>query len=524
MAKKPLQITIDYTPQPKQAMFHASPANEILYGGAAGPGKSHALRFEALIWCLRIPGLQVYLFRRTFPELEKNHILPALAQFPRQVCEYKKGDKRWEFTNGSMLHFCHCQYEQDVFQYQGAEIHLLLIDELTTFTEFIYDYLRSRVRCTLPIPEQYKHKIPGIECGSNPGGVGHNFVKERWVDFARPMELKRADLNKGGMLRQYIPGLLADNAILVQSDPQYIHRLDALPEPYRTAYKDGNWDIFMGQAFNFSREHHVIDPIPIPEHAPLYMTFDWGFGAPFSVGWWWVDADGRLLRFAEWYGWNGEINKGLRLEDSRIAEGVVERERKLLTGGGNGNGIGNNKVKIRYAGHDSFNKKPDYKGGGQGRATAEEFADYALYLTKGDATRHLKIRQFRERLKIPKNGDRPMLQVYSTCEQFIRTIPMIQTDPKNVEEIDSTGEDHIFDEACHLCMARPMALKLPEPIKTMGAHRIDFLEKGTQEEQFQVGQAKEQQRYNEQHLRETALRYGEQAVQIMDYRSTVPGE
>ena len=235
------------------------------------------------------------MFRRTFPELEKNHILPSLTQFPSAFCTYKKGDKRWEFYNNSMLHFCHCQYEQDVFQYQGAEIHLLLIDELTTFTEFIYDYLRSRVRCTLEIPDSYKHKIPGIECSSNPGGIGHNFVKQRWVDYAPPMEVKKAPPREGGMTRQYIPGLLKDNHILMRTDPEYIHRLDALPEPYRTAYKDGNWDIFLGQAFNFSKEYHVLkEPIPIPRYAPIYMTYDWGYGAPFSIGWWWVDADGRV--------------------------------------------------------------------------------------------------------------------------------------------------------------------------------------------------------------------------------------
>ena len=428
-----------------------------------------ALRFEALMWCLRVPNLQAYLFRRTFPELEKNHILPALQQFPnnKNLLEYKKGDKRWEFSNGSMLHFCHCQYEQDVFQYQGAEIHLLLIDELTTFTEFIYDYLRGRVRCALPIEDKYRHKIPGIECATNPGGVGHNFCKERWVDFAEPLELKRASNKMGGMLRQYIPGLLQDNEILMKEDPNYIHRLDALPEPYRTAYKDGRWDIFLGQAFAFYQDNHVVKPFPIPRDASIYMTFDWGFGAPFSIGWWWVDADGRLYRFAEWYGWTGEINKGIRLVDSEIAEGVIEREKKL----------GIKSVDVRLTGHDSFNKKPDYKGGGQGKSTSETFAEYGLYLTKADPNRELKIRQFRERLKITEN-ERPMLQIYSTCSQFIRTIPMIQTDKNNVEYIDSTGEAHCFDDAAQICMFRPLALKMPQ--KRIASHdkRIEALYKG----------------------------------------------
>lgn len=508
-----LEPNIDYYPQPKQALFHSSPANEVLYGGAAGPGKSHALRFEGLIWCLRIPGIQVYLFRRTFPELEKNHILPSLTQFPREFCEYKKGDKRWEFSNGSMLHFCHCQYEQDVFQYQGAEIHLLLIDELTTFTEFIYDYLRSRVRCTLDIPERYRHKIPGIECGSNPGGVGHNFVKERWVDYMLPMEIKQAPPREGGMTRQYIPGLLSDNEILMRTDPEYIHRLDALPEPYRTAYKDGNWNIFMGQAFNFSREHHVIKPIPIPNNAPIYMTYDWGFGKPFSMGWWWVDADGRIYRFAEWYGWNGMPNEGIRWEDSRVAEGLIEKERELTN-----TDIINywTSPRVRYAGHDCWNKKPDYKGGGQGKSTSEIFAERGIYLTKGDSNRSLKIRQFRERLKIVE-GEMPMMMVYSTCEQFIRTITTLQTDPHDPEDIDSKGEDHIYDEACHICMARPMSLKEPKKIKTMADLRIDYLEKGTPEDQFHRQMAEEQIGYDRDFHRMMQQRFGSRSEGVADF-------
>ena len=138
-------IDFGYTPQPKQKELHESVANEILFGGAAGPGKSHALRFEALIWAMRIPGIHVYLFRRTFPELEKNHILPSRELYPKGLGEYKSGDKRWEFKNGSMIHFCHCQHDSDVFHYQGAEIDLLIIDELTTSTAWIYEIGRAHV-------------------------------------------------------------------------------------------------------------------------------------------------------------------------------------------------------------------------------------------------------------------------------------------------------------------------------------------------------------------------------------------
>jgi len=479
-------IPTGYNPQPKQMELHATLANEVLFGGAAGPGKSHALRHEGLDWCLKIPGLQVYLFRRTFPELEKNHILPSLMEFPQSVGTYRDQKRRWEFTNGSMMHFCHCQYEKDVFNYQGAEIHLLLIDELTTFTEFQYDYLRGRVRITLPVPEKYRCRIPGVVCASNPGGIGHEFAKRRWVDYVKPGELRRAIDRDGGMLRAYIPGILTDNPILMKSDPGYIHRLDALPEPYRTAYKEGRWDIFLGQAFHFSTEFHVIKPLPIPRHAPIYTTFDWGFGAPFSWGWWWVDADGRVYRFAEWYGWNGTTNQGLRWEDSRVADEIRRREAELAD-----QYHIDFRTAIRKAGPDCFQKKPDYKGGGQGPSTAEVFGSRGIFMSPGDARRDLKIRQFRERLKIPLDAEganigMPMMLVYDTCDQFIRTIPLLQTHPNKIEDVDDSGETHGYDEACHICMARPMALAAPPPPALKADRRIDYTERPFQGDSYEI--------------------------------------
>lgn len=475
------RIDTGYRPQPKQVQMHICAANEILFGGAAGPGKSHALRHEGLDWALRIPGLQVYLFRRTFPELEKNHILPSLAEFPESIGKYRDQKHRWEFPNGSMLHFCACQYEKDVFAYQGAEIHLLLIDELTTFSEFQYDYLRGRVRCTVDIPTVMAEigcnqkqidfavsKIPGIVCASNPGGIGHEFAKRRWVDYAPPYTIKQATSEEGGMLRAFIPGLLEDNPILLDRDPKYRDRLNALPEPYRTAYMKGDWDIFLGQAFLLSREHHVIPPLPIPSNAPIYMTFDWGFGAPFSLLWWWVDSDGRGYLFSEWYGWNGTPNQGLRLTDPEIAQGIVEREKGMdLIGHG----------LYRYAGPDCFSKKPDYRGGGQGPSTAEVFASFGLHLTPGDPSRELKIRQFRERLRVLPDAP-PMIQVYNTCTQFIRTIPLIQTDPNNPEYVDENGELHCFDSACHFAMARPITPRMPKKKLSLAESHIEKQAKG----------------------------------------------
>lgn len=458
------QYEINYVPQPKQRQLHECPANEILYGGAAGPGKSHAIRHEGLKWALLIPGLHVYLFRRTYNELEDNHVIPSQEQWPG-IGTYLDGKKRWVFPNGSFIRFCHAQHEKDIFIYQGAEIHLLLVDELTTFTEFQYDYLRGRVRCALDIPQRYRHKIPGIVCGTNPGGIGHEFVKRRWVDFIQAGQtLRRAPRAEGGMLRAYIRGRLEDNPILVERDPGYIDRLDALPEPYRTAYKEGDWDIFMGQAFAFNRAHHVIKPVPVPDEVPLYMTFDWGFGKPYSIAWWWHDDDsGRVYRFAELYGCaTGQVDVGVRQEDRTIARQIKRREREL--------GIEGRHI-TRICDPTCFNRKPNYQGGGQGPSTADEFAAEGLQLIPGDPNRILKIRQMHKYLALPHpdkpfgEDNVPLLRIYDCCEAFIRTMPVLQADEDNPEDIDSKSEDHPYDEACLLLMHLNPHNKLVSRIK-----------------------------------------------------------
>jgi hypothetical protein len=439
-----------YVAQPKQVRFHNSRANEILTGGAAGGGKSMSLRWEAFKWCSRINGLQAYLFRRTFPELEKNHIIPSLAEFPRRECEWNEGKKRWTFRKtGAMIHMSHCQHEKDVFALQGAEIHWLGLDESTHFTQFMYEYLLGRVRCPLPIPEKWRHKIPGAYSASNPGGVSHGFFKTRFVKFAAPFEVKRAPKAEGGMLRQYIPATLADNPKLSLADPQYIHRLEALPEPYRTAYLKGDWDIFIGQMFAFTESRHVIEPIPVPEDAPLYWSFDWGYGKPYHAGYWWVDADGRVYLFDEIYGCvPGQPDTGLRHSDDQIAEIVVEREKSL--------GIWDRKI-TRLCDPTCFNKKPNYMGGGQGPSTAEVFAKFGINMIPGDAARLGKVKQMHMRLRIPVDPDElPMMVAYNNCTEFIRTIQLMQADPHNPELYDDRLECHPFDSAAHIAQARPI--------------------------------------------------------------------
>jgi hypothetical protein len=520
-----MRLDIEYTPQPKQALLHDCPANEILFGGSAGPGKSYAIRHEALIWASRIPKLQVYVFRRTYPELEKNHILPILLEWGETYGKYNEQKRRYTLHNRACIHMCHAQHDKDVLMYHGAEIHLLVIDELSTFSEWQYVYLRNRVRCTLDIPPHYKNKVPGIICGSNPGGPGHEFCKRTFVDFcqidsqeakrrlsvgedaAGPVYehpsrrlgtsihygVRRATQNEGGMLRTYIPALLEDNQILMRKDPGYINRVKAMPEPYRSAYLDGDWEIFIGQMFSFNKHAHVCPPHPLPKYAPIAFSFDWGFGKPFSCNWFYTDADGRIFLFTELYGWNKIPDQGLRKSDSEIAEMIVAHELRvgLRKPGGptvNGFDIGRRQREVDYIlSPDCFSRKPDYKGGGQGPSTSEVFAEYDIIGHPGDATRDQKVKQFHERLRVPTDpNERPMFQVFDTCSQFIRTIPLLQQDEHNAEDVDTDLEDHIYDAVALMFMSRPLSLEVPPAAQRSTDRRIQELVSGHRDDREEV--------------------------------------
>jgi len=340
----------------------------------------------------------------------------------------------------------------------GQQYTEISIDECTTFPFF--SQMVDKLKGSLRSPAGVACRMFGT---GNPGGPGHQAVKDYFglgTGGVRPKTVIFKSLANGMReSRVFIPSFLSDNKILCDADPAYVARLLSIQDPLlKKAWIDGDWDTFIGQAFTFSPDAHIIDPVPIPQEAPVYMTFDWGFGKPFSIGWWWVDNDGRIIRCMEWYGCTDIPDTGIRITDHEIAEGIKEREEKLHLFKG--------QLKLRLAGPDCFAKKPDYKGGGQGKSTAEVFSAHDIYLSPGDPSRSLKIRQFRERMAYKRDeitgkiADRPMLQVYSTCKSFIRTIPALCMDEMNPEDIDTDQEDHIYDEACHIVMARPVKINI----------------------------------------------------------------
>ena len=300
---------IDTRLQPKQGLAYKTIATELLYGGAAGGGKSHLMRIAAIMWCLAIPGLQVYIFRRKFPDLWKNHMEGPTA-FPVMLAEYIEAgwckinlSKNYiEFYNGSKILLCHCQHEKDMYDYQGAEIHVLMVDELTTFPEKVYRYLRGRVRLGgLQLPAGWRGMFPRIINSANPGGIGHNWVKMTFIDVQPEYEIRRMGKKEGGMVRQFIPARLEDNRALTANDPEYEDRLEGLGnEALVEAMRRGDWDIVAGGMFDdvWDRDKHIIRPFPIPSSWAIDRTFDWGSSKPFSVGWW-AESDGTGATMAD---------------------------------------------------------------------------------------------------------------------------------------------------------------------------------------------------------------------------------
>lgn len=458
----------------KQSIAIESDATEILYGGAAGGGKSHMMRVAAIQWCSSIPGLQVYLFRRIRDDLVKNH-MEGPKGFRSMLAGWeilgfvKIVDDEIRFWNGSKIYLCHCKDEKDIYKYQGAEIHVLLIDELTHFTETMYRFLRNRVRMVgITVPPAFAGSFPRILAGANPGNIGHAWVKATFVD-AGSYTVRRTEPEEGGMLRQFIPALLEDNPSMSVDDPGYEARLQGLgSKELVKAMRFGDWDVVEGAFFDcWDARRHIIRPFAIPAHWLRFMAGDWGSARPFSFGWWAVASDdttvegkdgakivlprGCLVRYREWYGAK-KPNEGLKMHADAVARGILEREKA-------------DPVKPSYRVIDPATFSED-----GGESIAQAMAREKVSCRPADNAR-VSARgamggwdQMRGRLVGDEEG-RAMIVAFSTCHDSIRTIPVLQHDKDRLEDLDTDGEDHAADEWRYACMSRPWIRKAPTVTK-----------------------------------------------------------
>lgn len=464
--------------QPKQTMAFESLATEILYGGGTYGGKSHLMRCAAILWCTMIPGLQVYIFRREFPELYKNH-MEGPTSFPMLLRLWINAGWAWinygknyiEFWNGSKIHLCHCQYEKDMFGFDGAEIHVLLIDELTHFTEKIYRYLRARVRLGgLKMPEHLKGQFPRILCGTNPGGVGHNWVKASWIKLLPAYEIKRMPPSEGGMLRQFIPALATDNPVGVEADPNYMENQAGLGDAALVkAKRDGDWNIVAGGAFDDVWSSSVIVPrFRVPIGWRTDRSFDWGSTKPFSVLWF-AEADGTeatvwlpdnksikfcpprgsVIVFHEWYG-ASKPNVGLRMGSKSIASGIIEREDVLK--------------KNKWVAVQKINPGPADNSiaadlDRDQQSIKKQMADKGVEWTDSDkspGSRKIGLDLCRDMLLESRKvrPEDPCLFFMEHCRDIIEHIPALPRDKNNSEDVDTASEDHDWDALRYRLLAK----------------------------------------------------------------------
>lgn len=459
-------MALDLPLHAQQSKAFLSLATEILYGGAAGGGKSHLMRCVAIILCCAIPGLQVYLFRRVSDDLHKNHVegpggFDALmaAWLATKLVRFNGSKNYYQFWNGSKIWLCHCQHEKDLRKYQGPEIHVLLMDELTHFTEKQYRFLRGRCRLGgLVVPDEYKNRLPLILCGSNPGDVGHAWVKRTFVSSAVPMEIKRTTKKEGKMLRQYIPAKLGDNPTLMINDPDYMDRLEGLGDPALVkAMKDGDWNIVAGGALDDVWSARCVRPrFKIPSSWKIDRAFDWGSTHPFSVGWW-AESDGTeatmpdgsifcppkgsLIQLYEWYG-TKELgtNKGLKMSSAEIAKGIKKIDESLLEAK-----WVSTKVKPGPADNQISNVIDDavptiekiMKKGGVSWTKSN----------KSPGSRIIGLELMRTRLKESSKDypEGPSLYFMDCCLTSVEILPVLPRDPLKVEDVDTKAEDHAYD-------------------------------------------------------------------------------
>lgn len=393
----------------KQKLFINATATEVLFGGAAGGGKSYGQTVDAFLFALKYPGSKQLLLRRTFSELDKSLIRTVLAWYPRGLYTYNSSSHTVKFNNGSVLDFGYCASENDVYQYQSAEYDVIRFDELTHFTRDQYIYLISRVRGANSFPKQ-------IKSSTNPGGVGHTWVKERFIDPAPP---NTEFIGGDGVSRIFIPSLLLDNSFLMSSDPGYRKRLEALPEKEKKALLYGDWDIFEGQYFTeFDRNTHVCEPFPIPKEWRRYRSIDYGLDM-LACYWIAVDSSRNVYVYKELC----ESDLPISTAAERINEFTNEDE----------------DIYITLAPPDLWNRSQE-----TGKSKALLFSEAGLSLVKSNNDREAGWLAIKELLKKDANGE-ARLHIFSNCVKLIKHLPELQRDPRKPS--DTATEPHEITHA-----------------------------------------------------------------------------
>jgi hypothetical protein len=466
-----------WAPQPgSQEAFLACPAEEVLYEGTRGPGKTDALLMDFCQYIGRGWGAEWrgIIFRQTFPQLS-DIIVKSQKWFPLiwPGAKYNGSDHIWTWPDGENLRFSYGMREKDYWNYHGKEWPFLGFEELTTWAD--PSFFLKMFACNRSSKPGMPRKI---RCTTNPYGPGHNWVKARYKLPVAPGEIygplieEKDEDGEPMPERIAIHGYLDENQILLTADPKYKGKIRAAAKGNKAiirAWLHGDWDIVAGGMFDdvWDAKRHVVPDFVVPKSWKIYRAFDWGSSKPFSVGWW-AKSDGSdltfpngrccstvpgdLFRIAEWYGWNGEPNQGLKMINHDIARGIIERELAM--------GI-HDRVKAGPADASIFKvengtcyvnelMKPQYV---QGKKRKIRF----ISSNSAPGTRKLGWGLMRERFlavnpEKPRIGPRefPGIFIGARCEEFRRTVPVLSRDEKDPDDVDTDTEDHIGDESRYM--------------------------------------------------------------------------
>jgi hypothetical protein len=386
----------------------------------------------------------------------KNPSSPLIAG---RLCEIVDGEIR--FWNGSKIHLCHLQHQKDITKYYGPEFHVLMLEEATQFTEYMIRFLRSRLRIpkSLQIPDKYlkpkeewsgadpEYYFPRALYTSNPGGIGHAYVKRMFVDGFKPGEMHKSDKTDGGFTRLYVPARVDDNPSVNRE--QVKSGLAGLPPSLVDAMLNGNWNAVVGAYYpECNPELHVVPSFQIPDYWPRFMAMDWGAcgeGDPFAIGWWTVSDGsylprGSMICYRHWYG------RGLpKITVGQVADGIKERER-------------GEKIVQRVAGGDILEKR------GTGPSIFEIFSAAGIHFQRADMRRITGWTQIRERL-VGKNGE-PLIYWTPETQDGLELIGNLQHDLHNPSDV-AAGDDHWADQCRYACQSRPFVRNKPASDLTM---------------------------------------------------------
>lgn len=404
-----MRVTISYNPNKKQEIFHSCGAEEAVYGGAKGGGKSCALVMECLAYCLENKGATAYLFRETYDDLESNLVQEWKQKVPKELYDYSESKHIATLRNGSRVLFRYISSDDDADGYQGRSMDFIGVDELTKHSERAIQILLSCLRS----PKGFRPLFRGT---CNPGGKGHTWVKKRYIEATDYGKKQYIDKTSGNRIA-FIPAQVYDNDVLMKNDPSYVRRLENLPQAQKKAFLYGDWDIFEGQYFGeFKYDTHTCDPFPIPKDWRVYRSIDYGLD---MLACYWIacDSNNGVFVFREY------CESDLPI--STAAERILSRTQEDIWS--------------TLAPPDLWNRSQE-----TGKSKAVLFGEAGLKLDKSNNDREAGWLAIKELLKLQSDGQ-PRLKIFRNCTKLISDLPALQYDEKR--PTDTANEPHDITHA-----------------------------------------------------------------------------